>query len=117
MARRLTPESETWPVASHLSLPPLVVSKFLDLPGAVFYGNVLDEDVEIARHWQEIREEYEQTGCITTLWHTLDGMGWPTSAIVDAVVSPASIIATVYSSDWRATLAMLPALLAVETAA
>src|SRR6266404_6189262 len=57
---------------------PAIISTFLDLPGAIFIGGILDGDLEIARYWQEIREEYEQTGSITTLWHTLDGEGWPT---------------------------------------
>ena len=102
MARRKTAKSKA---------PALKISVFPDLPGAVFYGDVLDEDVEIATHRQAMREEYESSGSITTLWHDLTSEGWPTAAIVDAVLNPATITSCGYVGPGT-SLAGLSALVA-----
>jgi len=94
MARRITKKPARKTAKS--KAPALKISVFPELPGAVFVGTVSDADLEVARHRQATREEYEQTGCITTLWHQLTSEGWPTSAIVDAVLNPASITSCGY---------------------
>ena len=110
MARRITRKT------TRRTARTVTISTFLDLPGAIFYGEISDEDIETARHRQDTREGYEQTGCITALWHELTSEGWPTSAIVDAVLNPASITSCGYVGPGT-SLAALPAILAMETAA
>jgi len=62
------------------------------------------------------RTEYESDDCQATLWHELTRMNCDYDEIAAAILNPATLTSCVYSSDWRTSLALLPALIAVETA-
>ena len=53
-------------------------SYFLDLPGAVFIGDAIEDDeaIEYATRLQQIRSEYENDDCQEMLWHDLSQMGF-----------------------------------------
>jgi hypothetical protein len=67
------------------------VSYVRELPGAVFYGELTDADIEFAAGLQRIRREYENDDCQEMLWHDLSQMGFSTKEIREFVVNPAAI--------------------------
>ena len=91
--------------------PALKISVFPELPGAVFYGDILDEDIDEATHLQRIRAGYETDLCQVTLHHELGRIGWGYDEIMGAVLNPATLTDCVYLSDWR-DVSLLPALIA-----
>jgi|SRR5258708_2149047 hypothetical protein len=68
-----------------------VVSYVRELPGAVFYGDIADEDIDYAERLQRIRSEYENDDCQMMLWHDLSQMGFDPSEIREFVANPAAI--------------------------
>jgi len=68
-----------------------VVSYIRELPGAVFFGDLADEDIEYATRLQRIRREYEDDDCQATLWHELLQMGFSSREISAFVANPAAI--------------------------
>jgi hypothetical protein len=62
-----------------------------ELPGAVFYGDLAEEDIEYATRLQRIRREYEDDDCQAMLWHDLSQMGFDSSEIIRCVTNPAAI--------------------------
>jgi hypothetical protein len=72
------------------------ISTFLELPGAVFFGDVLADDVDIAVRKQRIRANYESTDDQATLWHELRQMGFGAAEISASIASPAAITNCAY---------------------
>jgi hypothetical protein len=68
-----------------------VVSYIRELPGAVFFGDLAQEDIEYATRLQRIRHEYEDDDCQATLWHELLQMGFDSREIQHLVTNPAAI--------------------------
>jgi hypothetical protein len=70
-----------------------VVSYIRELPGAVFFGDAIndDETVEYAVRLQRIRREYEDDDCQAALWHDLLEMGFDSREISAFVANPAAI--------------------------
>jgi hypothetical protein len=70
-----------------------VVSYIRELPGAVFYGDAINDDatVEYATRLQQIRREYENDDCQAALWHDLSQMGFGPREIREFVANPAAI--------------------------
>jgi hypothetical protein len=70
-----------------------VVSYVRELPGAVFFGDAIndDESVEYAARLQRIRREYENDDCQEMLWHDLSQMGFDSREIRQFVTNPAAI--------------------------
>jgi hypothetical protein len=73
-----------------------VISYIRELPGAVFYGDIADEDIEYATRLQQIRREYESDDCQAMLWHDLLQMGFPPREIPQFVANPAAITNCAY---------------------
>ena len=55
-----------------------VISYIRELPGAVFFGDAIEDDeaIEYATRLQQIRSEYENDDCQEMLWHDLSQMGF-----------------------------------------
>jgi hypothetical protein len=70
-----------------------VISYVRELPGAVFFGDAIndDESVEYAARLQRIRESYEHDDCQEMLWHDLSQMGFGSKEIRQFVANPAAI--------------------------
>jgi hypothetical protein len=81
------------------------ISTFLELPGAVFYGDVLDEDVDQAARLQAIRADFESDDNQASLWHELGQMGFDYDEIKAAVLNPASITSCNYGRPNPALIA------------
>jgi hypothetical protein len=89
MAKR-TRKSTALPVAQDATA---VISYVRELPGAVFFGDAIndDETIEFAARLQRIRREYENDDCQAMLWHDLTQMGFPLEEIHQFVSNPAAI--------------------------
>jgi hypothetical protein len=70
-----------------------VISYIRELPGAVFFGDAINdvETIEYATRLQQIRREYENDDCQSALWHDLLEMGLTWKAISQFVTNPAAI--------------------------
>jgi hypothetical protein len=70
-----------------------VVSYIHELPGAVFFGDAINDDdfIEYATRLQQIRREYENDDCQAALWHDLSQMGFGSREISQFVANPAAI--------------------------
>jgi hypothetical protein len=70
-----------------------VISYVRELPGAVFFGDAIndDESVDYATRLQRIRREYEHDDCQEMLWHDLSQMGFDSTEIRQFVANPAAI--------------------------
>jgi hypothetical protein len=73
-------------------------SYFLDLPGAVFIGDAIEDDeaVEYATRLQQIRSEYENDGYEEMLWHDCQQMGFDSTEIREFIANPAAITSCSY---------------------
>jgi hypothetical protein len=71
----------------------VVISYIRELPGAVFFGDAIndDESIEYAARLQQIRSEYENDDCQAMLWHDLSQMGFDSREILQFVTNPAAI--------------------------
>jgi hypothetical protein len=67
------------------------ISTVIDLPGAMFFGDIADEDLDFASRLQAIRHEYESTDDQCTLWDELSQMGFGSREISAYVANPAAI--------------------------
>jgi hypothetical protein len=90
MANRTARKSSTLPVKRDATA---VISYIQDLPGAVFFGDAIndDESIEYADRLQRIRREYENDDCQEMLWHDMSQMGFSSKEIREFVVNPAAI--------------------------
>jgi hypothetical protein len=72
---------------------PRVRHRFLELPGAVFFGDAIndDESVDFAVRLQRICRKYKNDDCEEMLWHDLSQMGFDSSYIRQFVANPAAI--------------------------
>jgi hypothetical protein len=82
---------KTAPKAKSLTVK---ISTILELPGALFYGDAIDDPdmLDSAVRFQAIRTDFEDTGCMTTLQLALQregfgrdeiascSYGWPSAA-------------------------------------
>src|ERR1700722_12952284 len=70
-----------------------VVSYVRELPGAVFFGDAINDDeaVDYAVRLQRVRASYEHDDCQEMLWHDLSQMGFDPSEIRQFFVNPAAI--------------------------
>jgi hypothetical protein len=70
-----------------------VISYIRELPGAVFFGDAIEDDwyVEHATRLQRIRREYETDDCQELLWHDLSQMGFDSMEIRQFITNPAAI--------------------------
>lgn len=93
MASRTTRKSTARPVKKNATA---TISYFRELPGAVFFGDIADEDVEYAERLQCIRSEYENDDCQAMLWHDLSQMGFDSREIRKFVTNPAAITSCGY---------------------
>jgi hypothetical protein len=66
------------------------------LPGAVFFGEPMDEDIDYAAHLQRIRNEYEGDDCQEMLWHDCQRMGFDSKDISRFVTNPSAITSCGY---------------------
>jgi hypothetical protein len=89
MASR-TRKSPTLPVKQKATA---AISYIRELPGAVFFGDAINDDeaIEYAARLQRIRSEYENDDCQEMLWHDLSQMGFDSSEIRQFVANPAEI--------------------------
>jgi hypothetical protein len=71
--------------------PAKIVTVFKELPGAVFYGEILVDHIDLAISLQAIRDDYEQTDDQATLWHDLSQLGRGYAEISAAIANPATI--------------------------
>jgi hypothetical protein len=69
---------------------------FPELPGAVFIGDVNDDDLRYAKLLQAARQAYESSDCQAALWHALTEIGLGYDEIERAVLNPATLTACVY---------------------
>jgi hypothetical protein len=67
------------------------ISYVRELPGAVFFGDAMDEFIGYAVRLQRIRREYEKDDCQEMLWHDLSRMGFDSKEIRQFVVNPAAL--------------------------
>jgi hypothetical protein len=86
MASR-TRKSPTLPVNT------AAISYIRELPGAVFFGDAIEDDeaIEYAARLRQIRREYENDGYQEMLWHDLSQMGFDSTEIRQLVANPAAI--------------------------
>ncbi len=75
------------------------ITTFLELPGALFLGTPSNEDLEVARHMQTVRADYEATDCQATLWADLTQLFFGYDEIAAAILNPASLTRALYG--WR----------------
>jgi hypothetical protein len=70
-----------------------VISYIRELPGAVFFGDAIDDDesIDYAVRLQRIRASYEHDDCQEMLWHDLSQMGFDSKEIRQFVTNPAAI--------------------------
>jgi hypothetical protein len=75
MASRTDRRPTTLPVKRNATA---VVSYIREMPGAVFFGDAINDDeaIEYAIRLQQIRREYENDDCQVALWHDLSQMGF-----------------------------------------
>jgi hypothetical protein len=90
MANRNTRKSTALPVKQNTTA---VISYVRELPGAVFFGDAIndDESIDYAARLQQIRREYEHDDCQEMLWHDLSQMGFDPMEIHRFVANPAAI--------------------------
>ena len=90
MTKRTAPKSTALPVKRNATA---VVSYIRELPGAVFFGDAINDDETIgyATRLQQIRREYENDDCLGILWHDLSQMGFSSREIHEFVANPAAI--------------------------
>jgi hypothetical protein len=72
------------------------VSYFRELPGAVFFGDLADEDIDHAVHMQKIRTSYESSGDQEFLWLDCQEMGFESNEIQRFMASPERITSCGY---------------------
>ena len=90
MARR-TRKSTALPVKQNATA---VISSYIrELPGAVFFGDAINDDeaIEYATRLQQIRSEYENDGYQEMLWLDLSQMGFDATEIREFIANPAAI--------------------------
>jgi len=87
MARRTAHKSATLPDST------AVISYVQELPGAVFFGDAIndDESIDYAVRLQRIRASYEHDDCQEMLWHDLSQLGFDPGEIRHFVAHPAAI--------------------------
>jgi len=73
------------------SLITATISYIRELPGAVFFGAILADDIDIAVRKQRIRADFESTDNQCTLWHDLRQMGFGAAEIAAAILNPRTI--------------------------
>jgi hypothetical protein len=79
-----------------------VIGRVRELPGAVFFGDALDQTPSAnAVRLQRIRREYENEECQASLWHDLSQMGFEPADIRRFAVNPASITSCAYGTPTR----------------
>jgi hypothetical protein len=88
MASRTARKSTALPVKKNSTAK---ISYVRELPGAVFFGDAMDEFLDHAVHLQRIRSEYENDDCQEMLWHDLTQMGFDSSEIRRCVANLAAI--------------------------
>ncbi len=89
MASRTARKSTALPVKKNTTV---VVNYVRELPGAVFFGDAMDDDdVDYAVRLQRIRASYENDDCQDMLWHDLSEMGFGSREIREFVANPAAI--------------------------
>jgi hypothetical protein len=76
--------------------PGVIVTKFRELPGATFYGEITIDSIDTAQQLQDIRAEYELDGHAPTLIQELTQFGFPDNEIAAALLNPASITSCGY---------------------
>lgn len=79
------------------------VSYVRELPGAVFFGDAMDEFVDYAVRLERIRREYEKDDCQEMLWQYLSRMGFNSKEIREFVANPAAITNCGYGIPNRLT--------------
>jgi hypothetical protein len=73
------------------------ISYFLDLPGAVFFGdNIASADIDHAAHMQKIRVCFENGGDQDLLWIDCQEMGFESREISQFVSTPAKMTSCGY---------------------
>jgi hypothetical protein len=90
MASRTDRRPTTLPVKRNATA---VVSYIREMPGAVFFGDAINDDeaIEYAARLQRIRSEYENDDCQEILWRDLSQMGFDSKEIRQFVANPAAI--------------------------
>ena len=83
------------------------VTVFPELPGAIFYGDILADDIDTARRRQAIRDDFEATDCLTTLRRALQHEGFGRDEISDAIWNPRTITDCAYCGFSPPTAALL----------
>jgi hypothetical protein len=75
-----------------------VVSCILELPGAVFFGDAIEDDgaIKYATRLQQIRCDYENDGYEDMLWLDCQEMGFDSTEIRQFVTDPAAITSCGY---------------------
>jgi hypothetical protein len=75
-----------------------VVSYILELPGAVFFGDAVNDDgyIEYAARLQRIRREYENDGYEEMLWLDCQEMGFESNEIRQFVTDPGAVTSCGY---------------------
>ena len=70
-----------------------VISYIRELPGAVFFGDAIEDDeaIEYATRLQQIRCDNENDDCPDMLWHDLSQMGFDATEIREFIANPAAI--------------------------
>jgi hypothetical protein len=81
-----------------------VITYIPELPGALFFGEVIDEDIRHAMRLQRISARYASHGCPEMLWHDLSQMGFDSTEIRDFVVNPTAITSCGYGRPNPAVL-------------
>ena len=68
----------------------VTISTVLELPGAIFYGNAINDPdaLDSAVRRQAIRADFEATDCLTTLRHELLREGFGCDEIAAAALDP-----------------------------
>ena len=71
----------------------VTISTVLELPGAIFYGNAINDPdaLDSAVRRQAIRADFEATDCLTTLRHELLREGFGCDEIAAAALDPRTI--------------------------
>jgi hypothetical protein len=71
----------------------VTISTVLELPGAIFYGNAINDPdaLDSAVRRQAIRADFEATDCLTTLRHKLLREGFGCDEIAAAALDPRTI--------------------------
>jgi hypothetical protein len=100
---RTARKSTAIPVKQNATAALAIVSYVRELPGAVFFGDAIDdaESIDYAVRLQRIRREYENDDCQAMLWHDLSEMGFDSREIRQFVANPAAITNCGYGTPMR----------------